>query len=113
MSTIITFTLNTSGFSKGNYSISASASPVQDETDITDNNLTDGWIVVTIPGDVSGDLENGHYDVDLYDAVKLLACYGARKGEPNYDPNCDIDNNGQVFLYDAVILLSHYGEKYP
>ena len=113
MSTIITFTWNTSGFSKGNYTISASASPVQGETDTTDNNSTDGWIVVTIPGDVGGDFENGHYDVDLYDAVKLLACYGARQGDSNYDPNCDIDNSGQVFLFDAVILLSHYGEKYP
>jgi hypothetical protein len=87
--------------------------PVQGETDTTDNNLTVGWVLVTIPGDVDGDLENGRYDVDLFDAVRLLACYGAKEGEPSFDPNCDIDNDGRVFLFDAVILLSRYGQKYP
>jgi len=112
-STTVALVWNTSGFAYGNYSISACASPVEGETDTTDNNLTDGWILVTIPGDVDGDLENGHYDVDLFDAVRLLACYGAKEGGPDFDPNCDIDNSGQVFLFDAVILLSHYGQKYP
>jgi hypothetical protein len=75
--------------------------------------FTVGTVVVTIPGDVDGDFENGHYDVDLFDAVKLLAIYGAKLGDSNFDPNCDIDDSGQIFLFDAVILLSHYGEKYP
>jgi hypothetical protein len=111
--TTISFIWNTAGFAKGNYTIKAVADTVLGETDITDNNSTDSWITVTILGDVDGDLENGRYDVDLFDAVKLLACYGAKQGDPNFDPNCDIDDNGQVFLFDAVILLSHYGQKYP
>jgi parallel beta-helix repeat protein len=109
----VVITWNTAGFAIGNYNMTVCTTPVSGETDTTDNNLTDGWILVTIPGDVDGDLENGHYDVDLFDAVKLLACYGAKEGEPNFDPNCDIDDNGQVFLFDAVILLSRYGQKYP
>jgi len=112
-STTLTLTWNTIGFAKGNYSIKVCATPVSGETDTMDNNLTVGWILVTIPGDVDGDLENGRYDVDLFDAVKLLACYGAKQGDPNFDINCDIDNTGQVFLFDAVILLSRYGQKYP
>jgi hypothetical protein len=112
-STTLTFTWNTTSFAYGNYTIWAYATPVSGETDTTDNNSTGGWILVTIPGDVDGDLENGHYDVDLYDAVRLLACYGAKEGGPSFDPNCDIDDSGQVFLFDAVILLSHYGQKYP
>jgi hypothetical protein len=112
-STTFTFEWIPLGSVKGNYVMWACAWPVLGETDTLDNNSTSGWMVVTIPGDVGGDLENGHYDVDLYDAVKLLACYGARQGDSNYDPNCDIDNDGRVFLFDAVILLSHYGQKYP
>ncbi|MCJ7429749.1 right-handed parallel beta-helix repeat-containing protein [Candidatus Bathyarchaeota archaeon] len=107
-STTITFTWDTTGFAIGNYNMTVCSTSVLDET--TDNNSTGGWILVTIPGDVDGDLENGRYDVDLYDAVRLLACYGAKEGDPNFDPNCDIDNTGQVFLFDAVILLSHYGQ---
>ena len=109
----INFTWDTTGFAKGNYTIKAYITQVSGETDTSDNNSTGGWVLVTIPGDVNGDLENGHYDVDLFDAVRLLACYGAKEGEPNFDPNCDIDNDGRVFLFDAVILLSRYGQKYP
>lgn len=76
------------------------------EIDTTDNTYIDDWIVVTIPGDVDAD-----FDVDLYDAVKLLSRYGAKKDQPKYDPNCDID--GDIDLYDAVILLTHYGRKDP
>jgi hypothetical protein len=112
-STTITFTWDTSGFAMGNYTIWAYATPIPGEIQTADNTLANGSILVTIPGDVDGDLEDGHYDVDLFDAVKLLACYGAKEGDSNFDPNCDIDGSGQVFLFDAVILLSRYGQKYP
>jgi len=52
-------------------------------------------------------------DVDLYDAVILFLHYGAKEGDPNYDPNCDLNWNGKIDLYDAVILFTHYGEKDP
>ena len=108
-STILTFAWNTTGFAKGNYIISAYAWPVSGETDIADNSLiADEEVCITIPGDLDADL-----DVDLYDAVKLLVCYGAKMGSPRYDPNCDIDGDGSIDLYDAVRLLTHYGEKYP
>lgn len=101
-----TFTWNTTGITLGSYIISTYASQLPDEANITDNIFTDGWITVTIPGDVDGD-----FDVDLYDAVKLLTCYGVNEGEPKYDPNLDINGNDQIYLYDAVILLSNYGQK--
>jgi hypothetical protein len=107
-STTITFTWNTTGFAKGNYTISAYAWPVLNETDIDDNTYTNGTITVTIPGDVDGD-----FDVDLYDAVGLLVHYGAKTGQPAYNPVCDIDGDGDIDLYDAVTLLTHYGQKYP
>ncbi len=61
---------------------------------------------ITIPWDLDGD-----YDVDIYDAVKLLVRYGVKEGETGYDPDCDIDKDGRIFLYDAVILCSHYGQE--
>ena len=112
-STTLTFAWDATGFACGNYTISASATPLPGETDTANNNLAEGWIVVTIPGDVDGDFENGHYDVDLYDVVKLLACYGAKQGDPNFNPNCDIDNDGKISVFDAVILLYNYGREDP
>jgi hypothetical protein len=51
-STTITFTWNTTGFAKGNYTISAYATPVTGETDIINNNCTDGWVLITKVGDL-------------------------------------------------------------
>ena len=108
-STTLTFTWNTTGFARGNYTIWAFAEPVPGETDIENNVLySDVEVCVTIPGDVDAD-----FDVDLYDAVKLLVCYGAKEGGLDYNSVCDIDGDGDIDLYDAVILLTHYGEKYP
>jgi hypothetical protein len=105
-STIIAFTWNTTSIAHGNYTISAYATPLPSEADLADNTCVDDWIVVTIPGDIDGD-----FDVDLYDAVKLLVVYGAKKDNPGYDPNIDIDGDGDIDLFDAVVLLTHYGQK--
>ena len=107
-STIIIFVWDTLGVAHGNYTISAYATPLEAEADLEDNTYIDNWIVVTIPGDVDGD-----FDVDLYDAVNLLTRYGAKKGNPKYDPICDIDGDGDIDLFDAVKLLTNYGKKDP
>jgi hypothetical protein len=108
-STVITFTWNTTGFAKGNYTIRAVAETIAGEIDTADNtHAADEQICVSIRGDLDCDR-----DVDLYDAVRLLARYGVKKSQPQYDPNCDIDGDGDIDLYDAVALLSNYGKKYP
>jgi len=106
-STTTTFAWNTTGFAKGNYTISAVADTVAGETDTEDNTVVAGeHIYVSIVGDLDCDR-----DVDLYDAVRLLTHYGAKIGQPQYDLNCDIDGDGDIDLYDAVALLTHYGQK--
>jgi hypothetical protein len=44
--------------------------------------------MVTMPRDIDGD-----FGVDLYDTVKFLVVYEARKGQPDCDSNLDIDDN--------------------
>ncbi len=107
-STTVTFTWNTACLAKGNYPITAKATPVPGETYTADNTFADGIITVTIPGDVDGD-----WDVDLYDVVKICAVYGSKKGDPEYVSNRDINCDGKINIYDVVIACTHYGQKDP
>jgi hypothetical protein len=58
------------GFAKGNYTMSAYAWPLPNETDTLDNTLVYGRITVTISGDLNGD-----FTVDIYDAIILANHY--------------------------------------
>ena len=106
-SAVVTFTWDITGFMKGNYTISAYAEPVLGETDLSDNNSTDGWVFVTIQGDVDGDR-----DVDIYDVVKITGIYGSKRGDPQFNPNSDLDDDGEIKIYDVVRCTSHYGQSW-
>jgi hypothetical protein len=106
----ITFTWNTTGFAKGNYSVWAYAWPVLGEKDKTDNTYTDGWVVVTILGDINGDLK-----VDIKDLVLVIKYFGSYPGHPtkSWNPNADINCDNKVDIKDLVLVIKHYGEHYP
>ena len=106
-STIVTFTWNTTGFAKGNYTISAVAT-LPSDTDPADNTFVDGKILVTITGDINGD-----QFVNAKDAVTLGAAFSSRRGEVRYTPNADINDDGFVNAKDAIIIGSNFGQKWP
>jgi hypothetical protein len=105
---ILTFTWNTTAWEKGNYTISAYASPVLGETDTTDNTLIDGWIILTIPGDVNGD-----FKVDGKDVAMIAKAFNANPEEPLWNPNADIDNDLKVDGKDIAIAAKYYNTYYP
>jgi hypothetical protein len=107
-STTLNLAWNTSGFAMGDYIISVIADPVPGETDIADNMFVDGWVMVTIPGDVNGDKS-----VNIYDVVAICVAYGSKQGEPAYVPNCDINGDGKIDIYDAVKACANYGQTIP
>lgn len=116
----LNFTWDTSSCVKGNYAISAYASPVSGETDTANNNCTDGLVKVSIPGDVV----DPYFKVDMGDISAVLDAFGSKLGaDGNYwhtppkaldphSPNMDIDGNGQVDMGDVVIALDHFGQIY-
>jgi len=105
--TALALTWNTTTFTKDNYTIHAYAYPVPGETDTGDNSFTYGdVIIVTVPGDT-----DGNRDVNIYDIVRLTWAYGCKRGEPRFNPNCDIDGSNEINIYDVVIATSRYGYR--
>jgi PKD repeat protein len=98
----ITFIWNTTGFAKGNYTIRAYAWPVLGETDKADNTLADGWVIVTIPGDV-----NGNHLADISDLVITVGTIPSAPGWPNWNPNVDINGDGVCDISDLVICIGN------
>ena len=89
-STTISFIWDTTGVPYGNYTITANATILQGEKDITDNTRA-CWIVVTIVGDVDGD-----HDVDGGDQRKVQLAMFTVPGYPDWNPNADVDYDGDV-----------------
>jgi hypothetical protein len=106
-SAVLTFLWNTTGFAKGNYHVRASALPVLNETNTGNNELTGGWIFVTLAGDFDAD-----HDVDIFDLVAIASSYGFKEGNVAYLPNFDMNNNGEIEIFDVVIAAVNYGKTW-
>jgi hypothetical protein len=97
----ISITWNTTGVACGNYTISAVSDTVPYETDTSDNILSNGVVMVTIPGDVDVD-----GDVDSNDLYILATTFGT---SPPGDPSYDINQDGVIDVRDLYILGRNYG----
>jgi parallel beta-helix repeat protein len=104
----IALVCNTACLVCGNYTISVCACPVYGENDTWNNNCTDGWMIVTIPGDVTGD-----FRVTMDDVMLELSAFGSTTGGSRYGSNWDIDNNGRIDMTDIMIALANFGQHYP
>jgi len=115
----ITFTWNATGFAKGNYTITAYAWPLPGEADIADNSLTDGWIYISLIGDIMG--PDGYPDgkVDIRDVACVARLFGVNYPDPKYDPNCDFTGptlgmaDGKIDIRDIAVVAKHFGETDP
>jgi len=107
--TTLTFTWDTTGFTYGNYTISAVADTVPGETDTTDNTYVDGLVLVTIPGDVNGDRI-----VDIFDIGTISSHWypGPPVGPLGYHGNADINNDEAVDIFDIDITSANWGKMW-
>jgi hypothetical protein len=103
----ISLACNTSSLSYGNYTLTAVAGPVQNETYVSDNTMTCGQILVTVPGDIDGD---GY--VFLADLGAMATAWTSTPGSPNWNPNADITEEGQVFLGSLGVMAQHWTESW-
>lgn len=104
-SSTVVCTWNTTGFAEGNYTITAYAEPVQNETYAADNVATGGNIIVTIPGDINGD-----FIVNIYDAILVAGHFNQTPLNPLWNANVDINSDSIINIFDAIILAAHFND---
>jgi hypothetical protein len=90
-----------------NYTISAQIPALPQETNVTNNQLTDGTVKVKLMGDV-----DGSGTVDMMDLIIILRAFGARPGHPRWDPNSDLEQNNRIDLTDIMRVLLNLGKSY-
>jgi len=104
-SATVTCTWNTSGFVKGNYTISAYVIPVAGETWTIDNTYTGGTVKVVTPGDVNADGV-----VDIVDVSGISAHWypGPPSGPLDYAPNFDINDDNNIDIIEVSIISAYW-----
>jgi hypothetical protein len=110
----LTLVWDTTGLQKGNYTLIARADALPGETNTTNNNFTDRWVMVTRVGDVQYDDKcDGR---DLIILSRAFGSYGPDyyyPGSPattGWNPDADINNDDKVDGRDLLIASRHFGE---
>ena len=114
--TTLTFTWNTTLVPMGNNTLNAHAEPVLGETDTVDNTLTDGFVIITMVGDLAGLGAWPDGRVDIKDLATAALAFGSYPGLLNWNSNADITGAGylvpdnRVDIKDLVAMAKNYGK---
>jgi parallel beta-helix repeat protein len=100
---ILTFTWNTAGATKAFYTLNATADQMPGEVDTLDNTHKNRNIKVTLAGDVNGDTI-----VNVHDLFLIGKAYGSTQPRPNWNSNCDINEDSTVSQPDLEIVSENY-----
>ncbi len=86
------------------YNVSVYAEHDWREENTSDNVLSTS-VLVTLPGDITGDLLVDNLDVD-----RLKTCFGL-DGDTKADSNADVNGDSSVNCRDAILLGAHFGSR--
>jgi hypothetical protein len=109
-STVLAFAWNTSGFAKGYYTTSAYACSVENETDLDDNTLIDGLVLIGVPCDITGPTPLVPDGVcNMRDIGYIVGHFGTTPSSPNWDSNCDV-TGPEWGVPDDIVNMRDIGE---
>jgi len=104
----LVFQWNTTGWIIGNYTLSATATPVPGEPNTANNTLVFGNINVMLPGDANGDGIVNMRDIKYFLDSRV---FNAFPGLARYNPQMDVDASGRIDVRDLLIIAINFGKK--
>jgi hypothetical protein len=106
---VLTFVWNTTVAAFGRYVLSATASGLVGEEDLTDNSLNGPVVLLTVAGDVNGDRS-----VNVVDGAAVSAHWypGPPVGPLGYGAVCDVNGDGKVDIIDSSIVSARWGQSW-
>jgi len=87
-----------------NYTLKAEASQLPYEIDVTNNVLENGQIHIKMMGDINGD-----GTVNFGDAILAGGAFSSKPGDPNWNPNADLNRDDCINYLDVIILGVNFG----
>jgi hypothetical protein len=91
-----------------NYTISAEATTVPHEYDVTNNLYVDGKVKVRILGDVNGDGV-----VDMADVSLVIDAFMSYPGHPLWNPDADFNRDDSVDMVDISVVVENFNKICP
>jgi outer membrane protein assembly factor BamB len=113
----VIFVWDTTGVPKAKHTVKAVADFLIGETDTDDNTYLDGWVKVTIPGDVT---EDERIWADMQDISMMIDGFMAKPGADGkywhsnpcdycpHSPNCDINNDLSIDMADIQLAIDNF-----
>lgn len=108
--TVNTFIWNTTNVPKSDYTVSAYATPVPNETDMINNNFTDGQVIVAMIRDIYRPEGFSDGKVDIRDVAAVPKLFGVYHSDSSYNSNCDVIYDGKIDMKDIALVAKHFGE---
>lgn len=56
---------------------------------------------------------NWNGKIDMEDINRIAAAYGSRPGSSKWDPECDLNGDGIIDIFDVATAARHFGETAP
>ncbi len=106
-STIFTFSWSTAGLPPGRYTILVTVPAVIGET--AGNAMGNNSSYRTLNVLLAGDLDKSTC-ITIIDAGMMGRAFGTMPGNPNWNPDADLDTNGIITIIDFSILTGKFGK---
>jgi hypothetical protein len=91
--------------------MSAGVTPVLEEMDKKNNDLTGPWVFITVAGDVTSRTGPSDGIVDMRDIGALCNRFGSDPTRADWNMNFDVNDDDVVNMRDIGIAADNFGQQ--